>query len=374
MRDLIVIGGGLAGASLAAAVARAGHDVLLVERRQLPRHKVCGEFLSPDAILSLRRLGLLQAVQRLGPVPIRSARLTSRAGLGLTVPLPAVAWGISRYSLDQAMLAEARAAGAEVQAGVSASHLLPEEGGFRVAVGGTWVRSRLVVGAWGRQTTPALRAHQPPPRHRSWVGLKAHLAATAQGDQVELYFVDGGYLGLAPVNGGRVNCSALVSQEAFRRAGSSLAAFLESARRQSPALAQRLAGARPVPATEAAVACVDTAQPPIPWSGSLPLLGDAAAMIPPLAGDGMAMALRTAELNLPWVLEHLAGRLTLGHWAERYCQAYQAEFARRLRTARWIQAALMRPLLGDGLILLGHLLPTMAIRLVHATRGAVTAH
>jgi flavin-dependent dehydrogenase len=375
MYDVIIIGAGPAGSSLAAALARRGFQVLLAEGKELPRHKVCGEFLSPESLQSLRALGLYHRVADLRPETMRSALLVGHRGLSLRLPLPGDAWGISRFALDAALLAAAREAGADVRTGTPASLIAPEGRTFRVAVGGVWLEARAVIAAWGRQTCPGLRAHKPPPAPRAWVGLKRHYEGAAPGDgEVALYFVAGGYVGLAPVEGGRLNCAALVSQPAFAAAGGRPDRFLESACRQNPALARRLAGAHPAAESEVTVAAVDTGRAPIPWNNSgWPLLGDAATMIPPLVGDGMAMALRSAELTLPLVEGYLHGALSRAGWAERYSQAYRAEFARRIRLARQVQTWLIRPLVSDGLILLGHLFPDLAARLVHATRGPVHA-
>lgn len=372
MREVIVIGAGLAGSSLAAALARRGHDVLLVEQKELPRHKVCGEFLSPESLHSLRTLGLYDQVARLSPWPMSEAKLVGRSGRHLTLPLPDTAWGVSRYSLDQALLEAAREAGAEIRTGVAASHISPLPGGrgYAVAVGRSWINARAVLAAWGRQTLPGLRAHEPPPKHRAWVGVKRHYTDLPAGQAVELYFVDGGYVGLAPVEGWRLNCSALISQPAFQRAGGGVDAFLAHACRQNPALAARLDSGRPVAATDKAVSGVDTGRRPIPWT-MLPLLGDAAAMIPPLAGDGMAMALRTAELSLPLVEQYLAGHLSREQWAERFTRAYHAEFTRRLHLARLVQQGLVHPLAGESVLLLGRLLPRLAGQVLLATRGPI---
>lgn len=372
MRELIIIGGGLAGSSLATALARAGVDVLLLEQRPQPRPKVCGEFLSPDALLSLRSLGLYERVAALNPAPMQTARLVDQTGLGLSLPLPGEAWGVSRSALDATLLEAAREAGSEVRTGVRAAQVTAEEGGFRIATQGAWLQTRAVVGAWGRQTSPGLRSHQPPPTRLGWIGLKRHYLGVPPGDGgVELYMVDGGYVGLAPVEGGQTNCSALVRQPAFAAAGGSLDSFLEAACQQNPALATRLSGGRPVAGTEAAVSGVDTQCPLRPWAG-WPLIGDAAGVIPPLVGDGMAMALRSAELTCSLATRFLAGHLTLGTWADTYVRALQAEFSPRLRLARRLQFWLLRPWACRGLLRLGHLLPPLAACMVRATRGPVT--
>src|SRR5579859_4469058 len=114
MYDIVIIGAGLAGSSLAAALAERGWQVLLLERRQQPYHKVCGEFLSPESQESLRAMGLYAQVAALGPAPITHARLVSRHGMRVRIKLPAPAWGVSRFALDTALTEKARHAGAIV--------------------------------------------------------------------------------------------------------------------------------------------------------------------------------------------------------------------------------------------------------------------
>ena len=98
--DVVVVGAGLAGSGIAAALAQRGWDVLLIDRDRFPRHKVCGEFLSPEAQHSLQALGLLDEVAVLGPVPLHAAAITTPGGATVEMALPADAWGLSRYALD----------------------------------------------------------------------------------------------------------------------------------------------------------------------------------------------------------------------------------------------------------------------------------
>ncbi|HWQ11891.1 MAG TPA: FAD-dependent oxidoreductase, partial [Roseiflexaceae bacterium] len=223
MRDIIIIGAGPAGSGLAHALARRGWDVLLVERDRLPRHKVCGEFLSPESRGSLRALGLLNAVAALGPAPIEGAAITAPSERALRVDLPGAAWGVSRYALDAALAAAATQAGAEVRMGVSAaSYHVGADGMATVrlrGVGGAEeVRARTVVVACGRHPVRGLRARPARVPERTAVGVKCHVAGAEAGCAVELFLFEGGYAGLAPVEGGLVNLCLLASRAALRRA------------------------------------------------------------------------------------------------------------------------------------------------------------
>lgn len=373
MHDLIVIGAGPAGSSLATALVRLGWDVLLIERRHLPAHKVCGEFLSPESRASLGALGLRAAVEQLGPAPMTHAQLVAHKGTALRVALPDTAWGISRFALDLALLEAARASGVAVRTGVTASALTATPAGATVDLREgrqlTSCRARAVIAACGRHPPPGLRS---PARKQqpSMIGAKCHYAGVAALPQVELYLFDGGYAGLAPIEDGRVNLCLLASQAAFVRAGKSVRGILDAATRAQPLLAERLAGGKPLPETERAVAPVDPGQPAAPWHTTA-RVGDAATMIAPLCGDGMAMALRAAELSVPLAHRMLSGKISFTEWQHQHMQTWHSEFDRRLRLGRMLQALLGTPLLADTCLALGRLMPWLSRRLVEGTRGSI---
>ncbi len=115
--DVAVIGAGPGGSSAAAALAALGWNVLLVERDRLPRHKVCGEFLSPESQGTLRELGLHADLSALRPIELTEVQLVSRHGRQLVVPLPAPGWGVSRYAMDAGLAAAAQRRGATLWQG-----------------------------------------------------------------------------------------------------------------------------------------------------------------------------------------------------------------------------------------------------------------
>lgn len=292
----VIIGGGPAGSAAAIALARAGHRPLLLERDAAPREAVCGEFLGPDAAAALARLGL--DIGALGAVPLRRLRLgAGRREAALDLPFPA--WGLPRRVLDGALREEARAAGAEVVAGVAARGAEPRRGAWEVRLGraeeagrsegGAVLPARRLLLATGKHP---LRGYPRAPALPPWLGLKLHLCGVALGPEVVLLPFPGGYAGLLPMpsQGGANLCAALCGApgEAARdpaallarvAAGSTLAArLLRDAR---PAWARPLAVGR-VPYGFRAVA---------PGPPGLFRLGDQLSVIPSLTGDGVAMAL-----------------------------------------------------------------------------------
>lgn len=374
--DLIVIGAGLAGSCLATAMARRGWQVLLIERRNGRHHKVCGEFLSPEVQASLRNLGLHSTVAALAPAEMTSARLVSRHGVALDMALPGVAWGVSRYVLDSTLTEAAATAGADVQCGVTATSLKPAAGGYQVtlraASGEQTVRyARAAVVAAGRQLLPGLHMQQTISAARQrYVGVKCHYAGLDLRPEVRLYLFDGGYVGLSPIEDGRANLCLLASEAAFQRAGKNVMGMLTAAARLNPALAADLAGGMPFTESAVAVGAVDTERVPVPWDGCA-RIGDAVAMIPPLCGDGMAMAIHAAEICAPPADAFLRGSYSLAEWEQAYTTAWQHEFSGPLRTGRQLQALLNTPLVDDGMLGVGRLLPGLAEWLVRATRGSV---
>src|SRR5271156_4645524 len=126
--DALIVGGGLAGGGLAVALAEAGRSVVLLEREIGPHDKVCGEFLSREAILYLGALGVDPLV--LGACRIHSVRLSAGAGVA-TVKLPFPALSLSRRTLDDALLRRAAVAGADIRLGARVQSLEGDPGGWR---------------------------------------------------------------------------------------------------------------------------------------------------------------------------------------------------------------------------------------------------
>ncbi len=380
VHDVVVVGAGPAGSAASAALARRGWDVLLLERDHFPRHKVCGEFLSPEAQATLQALDLATAVAASQPVALTHATVTTPRGQSVRMTLPGPAWGISRFAMDAALAAAAQHKGVALWHGVTVKEFTKSDNHYvlqlqqRTQAGATLppatVRTRALIMACGRHNMTTLPPHPAPHTRPLAVGIKCHYVDLPMPAQVELFFFPGGYAGLNPVEGGRANFCFLLSYAAFRRAGQSVLATLAALAEWNPSIGQRLAGGRILAETIATVAPVDTGRPAMPWDG-VACVGDTAVMLPPLCGDGMAMALRSAELCAPLADAFLHGEISLAAWAATYQKLWHAEFRQRVRTGRFLQRVLAQPLLADTLVRLGRAAPPLATYFVNATRGAL---
>ena len=293
-----VAGGGPAGAALACLAARSGRDTVVIERETGPRDKVCGDFLSAEAVHYLRALGI--APEASGALPIRRVRLAAGRRVA-EARLPFEAWSLRRDVLDELILSRAEAAGARVVRGHRIETLEPERGGagwtLRLA-GADPVTAPVVAIATGKHDLRGWK--RGPGRQTDLIGLKWYVrlapdARLALGDAVELALFGGGYAGLQAVDEDTANLCLVVGRERFACCGHSAERLLEVIGAENDLLAARLAGARFGTAPPRAIASLPygyVADEPLP--PGLVRVGDQAAVIPSLAGDGISLALHGA--------------------------------------------------------------------------------
>ncbi|TXK73863.1 NAD(P)/FAD-dependent oxidoreductase [Paenibacillus sp. N3.4] len=370
--DVAVLGAGIAGSCLAKSLADQGWDTVLIDRKQFPRHKVCGEFLSPESQNMLNDLGLGGIVEALQPSIINRTQLIFNFGTCLEIPLPGMALGVSRYSLDSALHLAAQKAGVNVQTSTTVTSVYPCDSGYTIEAkqGGErkGYQVRAVIAAWGANGRSGLLGQSPDSKAtNTYMGVKSHYTGIEMEQVVELYFFDGGYLGISPIEGGRVNAAALLKQETFKHTEKSILGLIEAASRKNPKLHQRMANALPVLGTQSAVAPVNLERKPLTWD-RIPYVGDASMMIPPLCGDGMSMALRSALICAPLASRYLGGEISLDRWQQEYSQSIKREFKRPLQWGRFLQWSLGVPILPRALLVAAHVTPRMAYGLVKATR------
>lgn len=356
MYDLIIIGGGPAGTAAAITAARNSASVLLLEQGRFPRHKVCGEFVSPESLVLLRSL-LGADAALLDEAPLISASRIFLDSRQIRAPISPAAASISRFDLDLALWQAAQAAGVDARLQTPVQKLTGS-GPFLAETGDGAVQARSVINAAGRWSSLSLRPASAV--QDKWLGVKAHFYEPIPSPSVDLYFFDGGYCGVQPVGVNRVNVAAMVRAER----ATTLPAVLEL----YPALAARSRHWQP--AFEAVTTAPLLFRRPEPLRDRVLMAGDAAGFIDPFVGDGIALALRSGAAAAQALLPFWRGQVSLPAACLAYQQAYEQSFlpifrsAARFRRLLSLPAALRAPFVS----LLQHTgLPGFVVR---ATRGS----
>lgn len=320
MSSPVIVGGGLAGAAAGITLARAGRAPLLLEREVGAHDKLCGEFLSGEAVAALAGLGV--DARGLGAAPV--TRVEINAGhrrVAANLPFPALS--LSRRVLDMALLQRAAAAGVTVQPGVTVRSL--GTGVAHTSAGDVPAHTLLL--ASGKHDVRGADRPQGPDE----IGFKMYFRDAALlrrlSATVAVTFFEGGYAGLQPVEGGRLNLCLLIDGPQYRALGSWPALLSRLCR--EPALAA-LADAEALLSRPLAIARVPYGHLSGPTHDGLWRLGDQAAVIPSFCGDGMAIALESGRLAAQMLVE--------GATAE----AYQLELLRRTRRPVRVAMAALR--------------------------------
>ena len=294
--EVLIIGGGVAGCAASIELARKGRSVKLIEREPAPRHKVCGEFLSGEALEDLRALGI--DVTSLGAVPINYVRLAA-ARRAATAPLPFPAKSLTRKALDTALIAEAIAAGVRVERGCGVQSLNRTAANLWQAKldDGTTFEAPTAFLATGKHD---LRGHSRPRDPQRWIGFKMYYrmspAQTADlGDASELTLYAGGYGGIQPVEDRITNFCCVVQRRYFAYAGLRWEGLLTKMQQDCPHLAMRLEGAVPLLDKPITVTHIPYGFVRRTTKDGLYCIGDQAAVIPSFTGDGISVALHTAR-------------------------------------------------------------------------------
>ncbi len=350
--EVLVVGGGPAGAAAATFLARAGLDVLVVDRARFPRDKPCAEYLSPQASRVLSELGALASVEGAGAAALRGMRVRAPGGAEIRGDFAAShgfrgfrdrGLALPRRVLDAILLDGARAAGARVLEGGRVRDLVRGRAGrvqgLVVDAPGEvrTLAAPLVIGADGLRTVVGrrlglVRTGRFPRR----VAIVAHYRDVLGMDDVGEMHVDAdGYVGLASVGGGLTNVAVVVPAHAASRIAGDPAGFLARWLQSRPQLAPRFAAATRVSAARAVGPFNQRAQRA--WAPGAALVGDAADFFDPFTGEGIYAALRGAELLAGYAAE--AARAADDRGQDRALAAWDRALRDEFRGKRLVERA-----------------------------------
>jgi flavin-dependent dehydrogenase len=375
--QIAVVGAGPAGASLAIRLAKSGFEVVLIEREKFPRHKLCGEFISPECLAHFRDLGVLDEMFAAGGERVSETVFYAPGGRCVSVPSEWFgsahegALSLSRAEMDRRLLEKARAAGVRVLEETQTIGVLFENGaarGVRVkspdgataemaadltvdATGRANVLGKLAEKEISRQGARAQqRAEIQNPKSKiqnRLVGFKTHLEnVRMEKGRCEIYFFRGGYGGLSYVENDRANHCFLVRADVAKKYAGQTDLLVAEVIFENRRARETMRDSKPV-FDWLAVSVDGFGIKELNPAGNLFAVGDAAAFIDPFTGSGMLMALEGAETLAGIIAEN---RFAPEKIAGNYQFAFREKFQRRLRVCSWLRRAAFVPNLAQTLI------------------------
>ena len=367
IKKILITGAGPAGASLAIRLAQKDFEVVLIEREKFPRHKLCGEFISPECLTHFKDLNILDEMLAVGGDRISETVFYSQSGKSVSV---ASKWfggkeqnalSISRSAMDFLLLEKAKSLGVTVLEETQVVGLLKDD----EKVSGVKVRfenretkeitADLIIDATGRANVlgklcekfPKSKIQNPKSKIRNLVGFKAHLENVQMKKGVcEIYSFDGGYGGLSFVENDLANHCFLIKAEIVREFVGNTNQIVEDVIFKNLRARETMSDAKPVTdwlAVSVESFGVKNLQP----SKNLLTVGDAAAFIDPFTGSGMLMALESAEILAQNIIEY---QISFDELALNYAAVHHEKFRKRLLVCDILRRAVFAPKLADWTI------------------------
>jgi len=388
--DVIIAGGGPAGASAGIHLANRGARVLLAEQKKFPRAKLCGEFISPECAGHFERLGVADRIFAAGPASLTETVFYSRKGKSVSVPSAwfapnGVALGLSRAEMDERLLRRASDAGVEVLEDAQVLGPLFESDrvcGITLRTGDLELdcRAPVTIDATGRTRTltrvvsrickARARLQRAP-----LVAFKAHLQdARVTPGACEIYFYRGGYGGLSTIENGLSNLCFIASARDVRECGADAERVMREVVCQNQRAAKALAQARAC-TPWLAVSLEGFGRHSVQPADGLLAIGDAASFIDPFTGSGMLMALESGELAARVIgdrLDTIREGGELNALGEQYRGLYKQTFDSRLRLCSMMRRAAFVPGLANLAVAFFGASRFLRRRVTRATRLGLT--
>jgi len=336
MNRIVIIGGGLAGLMSSILLNRKGFDVTLIEKKHYPFHRVCGEYISNEVLPFLKSLAL--DVEELQPSHISKLAVSSVSGNLLEVDLDTGGFGLSRYSFDDFLYRRASAEGVNFILGEKASDISFNNDQFEITLAEQKITADVVIGAYGKRSNLDMKLDRKFFYRRSpYLGVKYHIRTDFSHDKIQLDNFEGGYCGIVKIESDAY-CLCYLSENRQLKKHGSISELEKNVLFKNPFIKGYFKNSeflfdKPEVINEISFESKSIVQDHILFCG------DAAGMITPLCGNGMAIAIHSAKILSETIAEYGNGKNSIDRSGleKVYSERWKNQFAARLRAGRIIQ-------------------------------------
>jgi flavin-dependent dehydrogenase len=363
-----IIGAGLAGLTSALLLRKYGYQVTIIEKKQFPFHRVCGEYVSNEVLPFLESLGL--NIYQFNHSRINRLEISNASGRTIEQNLDLGGFGLSRYVLDNYLYQQAKAAGIEfIPAKVNNISFDGEEFRFDLSSGKAFNCS-LAIAAYGKRSNLDQKLNRNFFYQRSpYLGVKYHIKTDLPVNLIRLDNFEGGYCGTCKIEDDLYNLCYLSETRNLKRFGS-IQQMERSVLFKNSRLKRIFENSEFIFEKPEIINEISFSQKS-PVEDHIFFCGDAAGMITPLCGNGMAMAIHSGKLIAECIIENgssinLQKRLQL---ESRYKHAWQSHFSWRISKGRFIQNMFLNKHVNNLAFRILQTSPNLTNRMVRGTHG-----
>lgn len=365
--QVIIVGGGLAGCIGAIHLAKKGIQVQLIEKKAFPFHKFCGEYLSKEVIPYVESLGI--SLQKLGAKEISTFSLSSHTGKYATTKLPLGGFGIRRYSLDHHLINLAQDLGVEVIEEKEVRSIRFEKGIHYISCKDkSEFQAPVVIGAFGKRSVLDKELGRSFFKESStYMGVKYYLEYDFPLGLVSLHNFEGGYCGMTRMEDESLNVCYLTRKETLTANGG-IEELERNVLAKNPHLEKVFSKGKKLLEKPIVISNISFESKELIQDHIL-MSGDAAGMIFPLAGNGMAMSIHAAQMLSELIISFLQGNINRAELEASYKQRWKQTFSTRLAWGRRFQPFMGHNLLSAFAVNSLKLFPPMLTHIVKKTHG-----
>ena len=337
--DLAIIGGGLAGLSLAIQSTKAGYKTILFEKEKYPFHKVCGEYISFESWDFLEELGV--PLSEMNLPEIKKLVVSAPNGNTIKANLGLGGFGISRFTLDNCLASLAKASGVVLMEETKVNDISYENDSFLIKTDKGSFQSKVAAGTFGKLSNLDVKwkrsfADKKPNKLNNYIGIKYHIQTKWPADTIALHNFKDGYCGISQVDEGKYCLCYLTTAANLQNSSNDITVLEKNILSQNSHLKKIFSSAKNLyrsPLTISQISFDDKTQ----IENHVLLIGDAAGMITPLCGNGMSMALHGSKIAFDCIQHFLNGKTSREEMEQQYQQRWKKQFSSRLFIGRAIQ-------------------------------------
>ncbi|AUC85797.1 FAD-dependent oxidoreductase [Polaribacter sp. ALD11] len=365
--DVVIIGGGLAGLCNAIHLSKFGIKVLLIEKNKYPKHKVCGEYISNEVLPYLDFLEINPF--DFGAVKIKKFQLSTTKNKVISAKLPLGGFGISRYTLDFELAKKALKNGVTVLQD-SVINVDFENDIFSIETKENQnFTTKVTIGAFGKRSLLDVKMERNFIKKKApYLGVKIHVKGSFPEDLVALHNFKGGYCGISKVENNAINLCYITSFSSFKKY-KNIDDFQEQVVFKNRFLKEIFKNSEAIfekPLTISQIS-FETKKP---VENHILMCGDSAGMIHPLCGNGMSMAIQSAQLASKLILNYLNGKnVSRNELEKQYIRQWNKKFSLRLKAGHFIAMLFRKDRIAAVLLQILKKLPFLLPIIIKQTHG-----